>query len=630
MQDQLLGYQLGNYRLIQVLGQGSFAQVYRGQHVHLGVFTAVKVLHAQFGEQEKQNFHKEAVLLTTLKHPHIIRFLDYGFISGRPYLITDLAEKGSLNKMHPRGTRLPMSQINNYVAQIAEGLDFAHGQHIVHRDIKPENILVGDNGELLLADFGIAKLVSNTGSYMTASMSGTLPYMAPELFDGRPSPTSDQYALGIMVYEWLAGRFPFEGTAGELIRHHLLDQPPPLRAFNPAVSLEIGEVVMMALKKDPALRFRTMQAFANALRQASGSRVGAQSSQPMPSDPGVVPVHQNTPPQPIQSYPPQPVPGDPRVAANVQMPPAVPRVANPVTGPQASPSMPVGPTPARTPVSSDPAHGAGQQVNNGPMQTIPTADPIAWQALMPPPRALAFTELPGLPQARLTDYWWPTFLVAPEQRRKINEGTITSETLSALGPLASFPSISVPLPVSNSAKPLSIGRLDAVQRISTGTRIPALAPIRPAAGAAPVHGTGRVAAALSQQPVQVQVGVPQPTARIAQPVKAGKGAASSSSSASTGSSGGAAGALTFTVLTFFVSIICTISGESQHAQGALGASWTFLVISFIICIFGLARSQQRSALRSWLTFFLIALIFMVFVNFGAGSDISRYCSNYSC
>ena len=94
MQDQLLGYQLGNYRLIQVLGQGSFAQVYRGQHVHLGVFTAVKVLHAQLGEQEKQSFHKEAVLLTTLKHPHIIRFLDYGFISGRPYLITDLAEKG--------------------------------------------------------------------------------------------------------------------------------------------------------------------------------------------------------------------------------------------------------------------------------------------------------------------------------------------------------------------------------------------------------------------------------------------------------------------------------------------------------------------------------------------------------
>src|SRR6185312_16938843 len=164
MQDPLLGHQLGSYRLVEILGQGSFAQVYRGKHVHIDVFAAIKVLRTQFGDQEKENFRTEAVLLTKLKHERIIRFLDYGFIGGRPYLITDLAEKGSLNRIHPRGTRLPLQQIVGYVEQIAAGLDFAHTQHVIHRDVKPENILVSDSGALLLADFGIAKMLGTSGS----------------------------------------------------------------------------------------------------------------------------------------------------------------------------------------------------------------------------------------------------------------------------------------------------------------------------------------------------------------------------------------------------------------------------------------------------------------------------------
>ncbi|HEY0752930.1 MAG TPA: protein kinase [Ktedonobacteraceae bacterium] len=656
MQDPLLGYQLGNYRLVQVLGQGSFAQVYRGQHVHLGVFTAVKVLHAQLGELEKQNFHKEAVLLTTLKHAHIIRFLDYGFISGRPYLITDLAERGSLNKMHPRGTRVSMSQIINYVSQIAEGLDFAHGLHIVHRDIKPENILVGDAGELLLADFGIAKLMGTTGSYLTSSMSGTLPYMAPELFDGRPSPPSDQYALGIMVYEWLTGRFPFEGTAGELIKHHLQDTPPPVRFFNPAVSLEIEQVVLTTLKKEPTQRFRTMQAFANALRQASDLSLGVQQPSqalqqirpPLPSDPGFPPGQPgqpNIPPQWLQPPPPGGMPVSPGASFNMPLsqrlppPPAQARVANPQSRPP-TPNNPGPPVQAQVQMPSDPAARVAPPVSTGPTQAQATADSVDWQKLMPPPQALAFGELPGLPQAALTDYWWPTFLIPPEQRRKINEGTITSETLRALGPLASFPSLSIQLPVSNSAKPLSIGKLDAAQRISdTSGRIssmprPSNAPQQ--VGKAPISTGGRVAPAQGgsaqgggaqgpvQQAVQVQAPMPKPTGRTAQAAKPG---GSSTGTAGRSTSRGTTVAV-FTIVTLAIALICTIAGANGHVRGAIIASWILLGISFSTCIVAMSTIKQNKALHGWMIFFFLVIITLLFSNIGVYNSVNAYCYNY--
>lgn len=574
MQDPLLGYQLGNYRLVQLLGQGSFAQVYRGQHIHLGVSAAVKILHAQLGEKEKQSFQKEAVLLTTLKHAHIIRFLDYGLIGSRPYLITDLAEKGSLHRVYPRGTRLPLPRIVDYVAQIAEGLDFAHTLNIVHRDIKPENILVSDNGQLLLADFGIAKLMSTTGSYGTGTMSGTLPYMAPELFDGRPCPSSDQYALAVLVYEWLAGRFPFDGSPGEIIKRHLQDSPPSLRSFNTFVSSEIEDVVLAALKKDPRQRFRTVQAFANALRQAAGL---GQPSQVLPA------VRRRSEPSPLPNEPAQ------------------------KNGP---------------PLSSPPKlDGSGSEQVPGIPSVVPAADPGEWRKLMPPSRSLPFKELPCLPQAQLTDFWWPTFIIATEQRRKINQGTVPSEVLSTIGTMTSFPSMSVDLPVSSAPKPLSVGTLHTMQRISglkaappaSAPRIPAVVPqtSRPGAGQRvlqPLQPGQPVPQAQFVAPGQTFApNTPQVTPAVN---KAGSGVKAPGVPGAAPTRGTPVAVVT--LITLIIAILCT----AGNTQESVGVSWFLLVISFICNTVGLVQTSHRKALRGWLIFFMVITFIMLFVNAG--------------
>lgn len=156
-----------------------------------------------------------------------------------------------------------------YVKQVAEALQYAHDQRLVHRDVKPENILIGARGELLLSDFGIALVAQSSRYQSTKDMAGTMAYCAPEQIQGKPRPASDQYALGIVVYEWLSGDRPFHGSFTELVGQHLTVPPPPLRQKLPALSNSLEQVVMTALAKDYLQRFSSVQAFAIALEQAS-------------------------------------------------------------------------------------------------------------------------------------------------------------------------------------------------------------------------------------------------------------------------------------------------------------------------------------------------------------------------
>jgi len=155
---------------------------------------------------------------------------------------------------------------------LSAGLQYAHDERIVHRDLKPENILLGRNNEALLSDFGIALMTQSSRYQSTQDVIGTVPYMAPEQIQGKPRPASDQYSLGIVVYEWLAGDRPFHGTFTELCAQHMFVPPRPLRERAPTVSTEVEQVVMTALAKDPYRRFGSVQAFANALEQASQSK----------------------------------------------------------------------------------------------------------------------------------------------------------------------------------------------------------------------------------------------------------------------------------------------------------------------------------------------------------------------
>lgn len=267
-QGQYLGRQFGNYRLVKLLGWGGFAEVYLGEHVYLGTQAAVKVLTAKLTEGEIEQFRNEARIMLSLKHPNIMRVLDFGLAGPIPFIVMEYAPKGSLRTIYPRGTRLPPQTIVNYVKQVAAALQYVHEQKLIHRDIKPENMLLGHRNEVLLSDFGIAAVAQSTRSLERQDGSGTLYYMAPEQIQGKPRIASDQYSLGAVVYEWLCGMPPFNGTAMEVGMQHLLTPPSSLRGKVPTISADVEQVVLRALAKDPRQRFGSVQEFATTLEQA--------------------------------------------------------------------------------------------------------------------------------------------------------------------------------------------------------------------------------------------------------------------------------------------------------------------------------------------------------------------------
>jgi len=262
-----VGQHLGNYRLIQLLGQGNFASVYLGEHIHLHTQAAVKVLHGQLAGHDVEGFLSEARTLARLRHPHIVQVLDFAVEGTTPFLVLDYAPGGNLRNLHPKGTLLSLDTVVTYVRQVAEALQYAHQAKLIHRDIKPENMLLGRSNEVLLSDFGIALMIQSSRSQHSQDTAGTIAYMAPEQLRGKPSPASDQYALGIVVYEWFCGDRPFHGTFAELYSQHLSVAPPPLCERVPTIPPAVEQVVLKALAKDPKGRFANMRAFAVALEE---------------------------------------------------------------------------------------------------------------------------------------------------------------------------------------------------------------------------------------------------------------------------------------------------------------------------------------------------------------------------
>ncbi len=260
--------QLGNYRLMHRLGRGGFAEVYLGEHIHLKTHVAVKVLLTHLDQEAVETFRHEAQTIARLRHPYIVQVLDFGIENETPYLVMDYAPHGTLRQHHPKGTRLPSATVVSYVKQVAEALQYAHEQRFIHRDVKPENLLLGRQHEALLSDFGIALTSQNSSYQSTQNIAGTVVYMAPEQIKGHPRPASDQYSLGIIVYEWLCGNRPFQGSFTEVALQHTITPPPPLRKYLPTVAPEIEQVVMIALQKEPQQRFPSVRAFAQALEQA--------------------------------------------------------------------------------------------------------------------------------------------------------------------------------------------------------------------------------------------------------------------------------------------------------------------------------------------------------------------------
>src|SRR6266436_2753445 len=265
-----VGQQLGNYRLLRLLGRGGFAEVYLGEHLYLKRRAALKVLHISLEDEDIEPFLAEAQLLARLNHPSIVRVHDFAVEQGTPFLAMDYALHGTLRQRHPPGSCLSLAATVTYVKQVAAALQYAHDHQVIHRDVKPENMLLGANQEVLLSDFGISLFTPSPEQLSTQNMAGTLPYMAPEQIRGKPSFASDQYSLGIAVYEWLCGIRPFEGSHWQLVYQQVSDPPPPLREKDPSLPQAVEDVVLNALAKDQEQRYGSVQQFAQALEQASG------------------------------------------------------------------------------------------------------------------------------------------------------------------------------------------------------------------------------------------------------------------------------------------------------------------------------------------------------------------------
>src|SRR5215472_13184526 len=282
---------LGNYRILRMLGQGSFADVYLGEHIHLHTQAAIKVLQVRLVESNIQSFLNEARTIAHLVHPYIIRVLDFGVEANTPFLVMDYAPQGTFRQRFLQGKPLPPTALFPFIKQAASALQYAHDKKLIHRDVKPENMLLGPNEEILLSDFGFV-LIQTSLTRPSIETAGTASYMAPEQFQGKPQPASDQYSLGVIAYEWLTGSCPFQGTFIELASQHLMTQPPSLIQRVPGLSAQVAQVVMTALEKEPDERFPSVRDFARALEHAclnSNNHITA-------SSPVVPPPFLSTPP----------------------------------------------------------------------------------------------------------------------------------------------------------------------------------------------------------------------------------------------------------------------------------------------------------------------------------------------
>jgi serine/threonine protein kinase len=263
---------LGSYELIRRLGEGGMAQVYLARDTRLGREVAVKVLDNHLAERPgfRERFLREAQVAAALDHPNIVPLYDYGE-TGALYLVMPYLSGGSMQDVLKRGP-LPVGEVAKYGAQNADALEYAHKRNVVHRDVKPANMLLHADGRVLLADFGLAKILDGTerpASSRGRPDAGTPEYMAPEQIEGRTEARSDIYGLGVVLYLLLTGYLPFTGTTSAgVMEGHLYRLPEPPRRRNPRVTPAMEAVVLRALAKHPADRYQTGGELGAALMSA--------------------------------------------------------------------------------------------------------------------------------------------------------------------------------------------------------------------------------------------------------------------------------------------------------------------------------------------------------------------------
>jgi len=290
------GENVGPYRIVEQLGSGGMATVYKGYQPSLDRYVALKVMHPMFkgNPQFFERFKREARIVAKLEHPNIIPIHDFNEHKGEPYLVMRYVEGDTL-KPHMEGQPMPADEVLRVIRPVCSALNYAHSQGVLHRDIKPSNIMVTTDGSIFVTDFGLARMVEAGESTLSQDMMvGTPQYISPEQaqgvkeLDGR----TDIYSLGVVLYEMLTGRVPFSAdTPFATVHDHIYTPLPPPSSVNPNISPAVERMLLKALAKDPGDRYPT----AKDLLEAVESSLEAQVTQLPPVAKTPVPVSPPTP-----------------------------------------------------------------------------------------------------------------------------------------------------------------------------------------------------------------------------------------------------------------------------------------------------------------------------------------------
>jgi serine/threonine protein kinase len=274
----LIGRKLGDYMIVEMLGQGGMAHVYKGYDANLDRYAAVKVIsqtNATSDEEKeyRERFLREARAIARLSHPRIVSIYQFGQSEDHLYYMAMKIIEGRdlrqiLKEFGKNGKRIPVKHLMQILRDMADALDYAHSQDVIHRDVKPSNIMVTQDGHAVLTDFGLAL---NATEGTIGNTFGSVHYIAPEqaVSSRNASPQSDLYSLGVVVYECVSGKVPFDdSSAMSVALKHISEPPPPPSTYNPDISPQVEEVLMKMLDKDPRHRYSSGAAFVQALEVA--------------------------------------------------------------------------------------------------------------------------------------------------------------------------------------------------------------------------------------------------------------------------------------------------------------------------------------------------------------------------
>jgi eukaryotic-like serine/threonine-protein kinase len=333
MSEDSIGSRKGDYEILGVLGTGGMGKVYKVRNLLSDRIEAMKVLLPNLADQKDlgDRFLREIKVLAGLSHPNIAALRTALTIHNQLVMILEYVEGTTLAARVEHGA-IPCDEAVRYIAQVLSALSYAHKHQIIHRDIKPANMMLTPGGTIKLMDFGIARSNVDLGMTTTGTTLGSLAYMSPEQVKCEPvDARSDIYSVGISFYEMVTGQRPFQSDSNFSIMQAHLHEPPKLPTeVKPGLPVRISEIIMMAMEKDPAKRFQSADAFANALRTVGGSLGAAEVPQPVVSLAAHVPApeaarhsHPTTPltPARVES---SSASSQPRKAGAPQMPPQPP------------------------------------------------------------------------------------------------------------------------------------------------------------------------------------------------------------------------------------------------------------------------------------------------------------------